>query len=107
MTQFQQMKDLSSQERLCFIIEFLSKSFPKALKTKELANILRTKEANISRDISVLEKFDFISKNDNGIRLSMKFAKLSMSMKQGYDNAIAKLQREKEEYFSVQEEDEL
>lgn len=93
------MQEYNSQERLCVIIGILSSSFPRALKSKELANILNTKEANISRDISVLEKFDFVSKNANGIRLSKKFAKMSEDIKRGYDNAIAKLQAEKKEYF--------
>lgn len=93
------MQEYNSQERLCVIIDVLSASFPKALKNKELANILKTKEANIARDISVLDNFDFISKNENGIRLSKRFAKMSEDMKRGYDNAIAKLQEEKKEYF--------
>lgn len=91
--------NLSSQERLCYAIELLSKAFPRALKTKELANMMQTKEVNISRDIAVLEKFDYISRNENGIRLSKKFANMSEEMKRGYDNAIAKLQAEKREYF--------
>lgn len=45
--------NLSSQERLCYAIELLSKAFPRALKTKELANMMQTKEVNISRDIAV------------------------------------------------------
>ena len=97
------MQEYNSQERICAIIELLAKSFPRALKTKELANILKilkTKEANISRDIKVFEKFDFISKNENGIRLSRKFASISEEMKRGYDTAIAKLQEEKKEYFN-------
>lgn len=93
------MQVYNSQERLCAVIELLSESFPKALKSKELANILKTKEANIFRDIAVLEKFDFISKNENGIRLSRKFARMSEDMKKGYDNAIAVLQAEKIKYF--------
>ena len=97
------LQEYSSQERICFIIEFLSKSFPRALKTKELATMLHTREANISRDISILEKFDFISKNENGIRLSKKFAKMSIEMKRGYDSAIQKLQTEKDEYFKEED----
>lgn len=93
------MTEYNSQERICAIIELLAKSFPRALKTKELANILKTKEANISRDIKVFEKFDFISKNEYGIRLSRKFAGISEEMRKGYDAAISKLQAEKKEYF--------
>ena len=93
------MTEYNSQERICAIIELLSKSFPRALKTKELAVMMKTKEANVSRDINVLEKFDFISKNEYGIRLSRKFAGISEEMKKGYDAAISKLQAEKKEYF--------
>lgn len=93
------MREYNSQERICLVIELLAKSFPRALKTKDIANLIKTKEANISRDIMTLEKFQFISKNENGVRLSKKFASMSEDMKKGYDNAIAKLEQEKKEYF--------
>ena len=94
------MSKSNSQELICEIIEILCKSFPRALKTKELAAMLKTLEVNVSRDIAILEKFDFVSKNENGIRLSKKFARMSEEMKKGYDTAIAKLEQDKKEFFS-------
>lgn len=93
---------LSSQERILAEAQALSENHQDGMSNKELASLLGTSETNICRDMSIFEKFGFVSRNGKGRwRLSEKFGGLAGQIMKSYQKARLTLSEEEARYASV------
>jgi predicted DNA-binding transcriptional regulator YafY len=93
---------LSSQERILFIVEILVKNRTLGMTNKILASELETSEANICRDLKILESFQWVEKASDGRwRLSVKFGGFSGQIIKGFQAAKLRLTEEEARYASA------
>jgi len=86
------MEKLNSQRRICEIIRQLSVSHIRGLTNKELADLVKTSEANMCRDLNVLQEYNWISRGNRGVwRLSPEFSKIAASIAKTYREAYLRL----------------
>jgi len=89
------LKKLNSQERLCEIIQHLSKNHLKGLKNKEFAVLLNTSASNISRDLATLEEYDLVMWGSKTWRLSPQFGKIGKSIYDQFEEAKKRMKEER------------
>ncbi|MBD5448309.1 MAG: hypothetical protein HDR32_11420 [Treponema sp.] len=93
---------LSSQERILAEAKALSENHQDGMSNKKLASLLGTSETNICRDMSIFEKFGFVSRNGKGRwRLSEKFGGIAGQIMKSYQKARLTLSEEEARYASV------
>jgi DNA-binding IclR family transcriptional regulator len=100
------MKKDNSQMRILKIIRELFRYHVTGLTNKNLAEILCTSEANITRDLAILKEMDWIQRRkDGGWRLSPAFGNLSVEIIHSYQAALQKLVEDKKNWdLAVQKE---
>ena len=92
---------LSSQERLLVIVEKLVGKPTTGMGNKELAFELKTLEANICRDLKILEGRGWIEKTKGGKwRMSAKFGGFAGTIIKGFKEAKLRLTEEEARYAS-------
>jgi hypothetical protein len=94
------MEKLNSQGRLLLIVEKLVEKTMEGMSNKSLAFELHTQEANICRDLKVLETFGWTEKYRGKWRMSPKFAGLSGTVMKCFQTARLKLTEEEARYAS-------
>lgn len=93
---------LSSQERILAEAKALGENHQDGMSNKEIASLLGTSETNICRDMSIFEKFGFVSRNGKGRwRLSEKFGGIAGQIMKSYQKARLTLSEEEARYASV------
>jgi DNA-binding IclR family transcriptional regulator len=96
------MEKLSSQERLLVIVEKLIEKSVEGMSNKALAYELRTLEANICRDLKILEAHHWIerSKASGKWRLSPKFGGFAGQIIKSFQVAKLRLTEDEARYAS-------
>jgi DNA-binding IclR family transcriptional regulator len=93
------VEKLNSQERICEIIQLLHKNHVFGLMNKDLAVLVGTSEANICRDLGVLQKYQWIERGGRGTwRLSPEFSKIAGSIAKSYREAMLRLKEDEGRY---------
>jgi DeoR/GlpR family transcriptional regulator of sugar metabolism len=96
------MEKLNSQERIIHIIQQLHKNHFLGLTNKELAQLLGVSEANICRDIALIQKYQWIEKGLSGKwRLSPEFGKIAGEIMKSYKEARLLLGKDEERFASA------
>jgi len=94
------MDKLNSQRRICEIIRHLSTNHVMGLTNKEIADLVGTSEANMCRDLNVLQDYNWIIRGNRGVwRLSPEFSKIAASIAKTYREAYLRL-KEHEALYS-------
>ena len=93
---------LSSQERLCAIVERLVERSVEGMSNKALAYEVKTLEANICRDLKVLESYGWIerSKAHGKWRMSPRFGGMAGTIIKGFQAAKLRLTEDEARYAS-------
>jgi DNA-binding IclR family transcriptional regulator len=93
---------LSSQERILVIVEKLVEKSVEGLSNKALAFELKTTEANICRDLKILEAHGWIekSKNNGKWRMSPKFGGFAGAIIKCFQGARLRLMEDEARYAS-------
>ena len=93
---------LSSQERLCAIVEKLVERSVEGMSNKRLAYELKTLEANICRDLKVLESYGWIerAKASGKWRMSPRFGGMAGTIIKGFQVAKLRLTEDEARYAS-------
>ena len=94
---------LNSQARILLIVEKLVEKSVEGISNKSLALELHTQEANICRDLKILESFGWIEKSQaNGKwRMSPKFGGFSGTVIKCFQTARLKLTEDEARYASA------
>ena len=91
---------LNSQERILVIVEKLVEKPTEGMTNKTLAFELKTGEANICRDLKILESRGWVEKNSGKWRLSVKFGGFAGQIIKGIRAAKLQLMEEEARYAS-------
>jgi DNA-binding IclR family transcriptional regulator len=93
---------VNSQGRILREVEILCANCAFGLTNKELAGVVGTSEANVCRDLSLLENRGWIirSEKDGRIRLSPKFGNFANEMMKGFKTAKLQLAEDEARYAS-------
>ena len=95
------MEKINSQERIIVIVEKLVGKPVEGMTNKALAFELRTLEANICRDLKILEKNGWIKRAADGRwRMSPKFGGFAGTIIRGFQSAKLRLTEEEARYAS-------
>jgi DNA-binding IclR family transcriptional regulator len=96
------MEKLNSQGRILLIVEKLVEKTVDGMSNKSLAFELHTQEANICRDLKVLESLGWIEKTkaSGKWRMSPKFGGFSGTIMKCFQTARLKLTEEEARYAS-------
>jgi DNA-binding IclR family transcriptional regulator len=96
------MEKLNSQERILVIIEKLVENSVEGMNNKAIAFELKTTEANICRDLKILESHGWVEKSKaNGKwRMSPKFGGLAGTIMKGFQVARLRLTEDEARYAS-------
>ncbi|MEL5720974.1 MAG: hypothetical protein P1P59_07590 [Treponemataceae bacterium] len=98
------MEKLTAQERMFEIVGILVEHHTEGMSNKELSGVLQTTEATISRDMSVFEKYGWITRSNGGrLRLSPEFGSLAGKIIKNYQKAKLELTKAEAEYLSAME----
>jgi DNA-binding IclR family transcriptional regulator len=102
MEKLNERQRLSSQERIVVIVEKLVEKSVEGMTNKTLAFELRTTEANICRDLKILETRNWIEKSKaNGKwRLSPKFGGFAGQIIKSFQTAKLRLTEDEARYAS-------
>ena len=93
------MEKLNSQRRICEIVKHLASNHINGLSNKELSELVGTSEVNMSRDISVLQDYNWIIRGTRGSwRLSPEFSKIAASIAKTYREAYLRLKEDESVY---------
>jgi len=96
------VEKLNSQERICEIICQLRKNHFLGLTNKELAQLVGTSEANICRDLAIVNKYQWIEKGLAGKwRLSPEFGKIAGEIMKSYKEAKLLLSKDEERFATA------
>ena len=97
------MEKLNSQERIIAIVEMLAEKQIEGMSNKLLAHELKTTEANVCRDLKILEGHGWIEKAKAGgkWRMSPKFGGLSGKMMKCFQAAKLRLTEDEARYASA------
>ena len=96
------MEKLNSQGRIFEIIRQLRKNHFIGLNNKELAQLLKTSEVNICRDLGLFHKYKWIEKGLAGKwRLSPEFGKIAGEIMKSYKEAKLLLSKDEERFASA------
>jgi predicted DNA-binding transcriptional regulator YafY len=92
---------LNSQERILVIVGHLEKSHVSGITNKELAGLVGTSEANICRDMAILDRYGWTVKNESGRRrLSPAFGGIAGRIMHSYREVKLRLTEEEAQYAS-------
>ena len=96
------MEKLNSQERLLVIVEKLVEKSVEGMSNKTLAHELKTLEANICRDLKILEGRGWIARSSaNGKwRMSPKFGSFAGTIIKCFQTAKLRLTEDEARYAS-------
>jgi DNA-binding IclR family transcriptional regulator len=96
------MEKLNSQERILLIVETLVKNIVHGKSNKSLAFELKTTQANICRDLKILEAHGWIEKSKStGVwRMSPKFGGFAGSIIKCFQTAKLRLTEDEARYAS-------
>jgi DNA-binding IclR family transcriptional regulator len=95
------MEKLTSQERLIAIVEKLVENKVLGMANKILASELGTSEANICRDLKILESRQWVEKASDGRwRMSPKFGGFAGQIIKGFQIAKLRLTEDEARYAS-------
>ena len=97
------MEKLNSQERILAIVEMLVEKSAGGMANKQLAFELETQEANICRDLKILESHGWIekSKADGKWRMAPKFGGFAGSIMKCFQAARLRLTEDEARYASA------
>jgi DNA-binding IclR family transcriptional regulator len=96
------MEKLSSQERILVIVEKLVENRTLGMTNKTLASELGTSEANICRDLKILESFQWVEKASDGRwRLTPKFGGFAGQIIKSFQAAKLRLTEDEARYASA------
>jgi hypothetical protein len=91
---------LSSQERIMVIVESLVEKTTEGMTNKSLAFEMKTLEANICRDLKILEGYGWVEKINGKWRMSAKFGGFAGTMIKCFQTARLRLTEEEARYAS-------
>ena len=92
---------LSSQERIVEIVRLLSENHVSGLSNKEIVASIGTGEANICRDMAILENHVWVIRgNGSRWRLSPAFGGIAGRIMRSYQEAKLRLTEEEAKYAS-------
>ena len=96
------MQRISSQERILLIVEKLVEKSVEGMSNKTLVFELQTREANICRDLKILESRGWIekSKTNGKWRMSPKFGGFAGTIIKCFQSARLKLTEDEARYAS-------
>jgi DNA-binding IclR family transcriptional regulator len=94
------MEKMNSQERMLAIIEKLVESPVEGMSNKALSHELKTLEANICRDLKVLEGRGWIERQGGRWRMSAKFGGFAGTIIKGFQTARLRLTEDEARYAS-------
>ncbi|MDR1250295.1 MAG: hypothetical protein LBK63_13465 [Treponema sp.] len=94
------MEKLSSQERIIAIVEKLAGKTTEGMANKTLAFELKTQEANICRDLKILERYGWVEKTNGKWRMSAKFGGFAGTMMKCFQTARLRLTEDEARYAS-------
>ena len=96
------MQRISSQERILLIVEKLVEKSVEGMSNKTLVFELQTREANICRDLKILESRGWIekSKTNSKWRMSPKFGGFAGTIIKCFQSARLKLTEDEARYAS-------
>jgi DNA-binding IclR family transcriptional regulator len=92
---------LSSQERILVIVERLAEKSVEGMSNKAMALELKTTEANVCRDLKVLESHGWIEKNGGKWRMSPKFGNFAGTIIKCFQAARLRLTEDEARYASA------
>jgi DNA-binding IclR family transcriptional regulator len=91
---------LNSQERILHIVEMLVKKTDEGMTNKAIAFDLKTTEANICRDLKILEAHGWIEKAYGKWRMSPKFGGFAGTIIKCFQSAKLRLTEDEARYAS-------
>jgi DNA-binding IclR family transcriptional regulator len=91
---------LNSQERIMVIVEKLVEKTTEGMTNKALAFELKTLEANICRDLKILEGYGWVEKTSGKWRMSPKFGGFAGQIIKSFQVAKLRLTEEEARYAS-------
>ncbi|MDR2953217.1 MAG: hypothetical protein LBU82_08255 [Treponema sp.] len=91
---------LNSQERILHIVEMLVKKSDEGMANKAIAFELKTTEANICRDLKILEAHGWIEKANGKWRMSPKFGGFAGTIIKCFQSAKLRLTEDEARYAS-------
>jgi DNA-binding IclR family transcriptional regulator len=91
---------LNSRERILVIVEKLVEKTAEGMTNKTLAFELKTLEANICRDLKILEAYGWVEKSNGKWRMSPKFGGLAGQMIKCFQTARLRLTEDEARYAS-------
>jgi len=95
------VEKLSSQERILAAVEKLVGKTIEGMSNKALAHELKTTEANVCRDLKILEGYGWIEKAGGKWRMSAKFGGFAGTMMKCFRDAKLRLTEEEARYASA------
>jgi DNA-binding IclR family transcriptional regulator len=96
------MDKLNSQERIIEIVERLSHDHVAGLTNKEIAKLVGSTEANVCRDMALLERRKWVTRGVGGRwRLSPTFGGIAGQIMKSYQTAKLRLTEEEQKYASA------
>ncbi|MDR1250939.1 MAG: hypothetical protein LBK62_02115 [Treponema sp.] len=94
------MEKLNSQERILLIVEMLVEKSLDGMSNKAIAFELKTLEANVCRDLKILEAKGWIEKANGKWRLSPKFGGFAGQIIKSFQAAKLRLTEDEARYAS-------
>jgi DNA-binding IclR family transcriptional regulator len=95
------MEKLSSQERVMAIVEKLVEKSVEGMSNKAIAFELKITEANVCRNLKVLESRGWIEKAGGKWRLSVKFGNFAGTIIKCFQSARLRLTEDEARYASA------
>jgi len=95
------VEKLSSQERIMVIVEKLVEKSVEGMSNKTLVHELRSTEANICRDLKILEDHGWIEKTNGKWRMSAKFGGFAGQIIKCFQTAKLRLTEDEARYVSA------
>jgi predicted DNA-binding transcriptional regulator YafY len=93
---------LSSQDRIFEIVRHLHENHVSGLTNKELADLVKTSEVNICRDIALFDRYEWVIRGIGGRwRLSPVFGGIAGRIMRSYQEAKLRLTEEEAKYASA------
>jgi DNA-binding IclR family transcriptional regulator len=94
------VEKLNSQERILVIVEKLVEKSVEGLSNKALAFELTTTEANVCRDLKILEAHGWIAKTNGKWRMSPRFGGFAGTIIKCFQTARLRLTEDEARYAS-------
>jgi DNA-binding IclR family transcriptional regulator len=96
------MEKLNSQERIIRVVQLLCENHSSGLTNKEISFSIKTSEANVCRDMALLEHQNWVIRGNAGRwRLSPTFGGIAGRIMQSYKEARLRLTEEEARYASA------